>query len=134
MDQKQLEQEVMQRAGSLLLRSMTDAPFEFYYQDVAPQVAVTADTVVKWAGKPAGSAVQTLTPEDFFQNQEIVFFNADGKRHAEPSQVQQLIATLHKLLQDVQVYLISKQNIEVFILGRTTESNYAGLKSLIAEV
>lgn len=132
MTKEQLQQELMSVADRVLLKSEIEAPFEFSYYSLRPGEQFTPETVVEWAGKPAGMTVETKELDAFIDEMKGIVPDVRTADN-QPKLYQQLTDKLHELLQDVQVYCITQVGTEVFILGKTGNGDYAGLKTMVIE-
>jgi len=109
----------------LLYPSETDNPFELVSWGKAdgdltpPRVAVLVKA-------PAGTAVEEQSLADFFQ-----YLTDDKAEHAkEFGQLQQVIG---KQLTDTRVFKVGSVTIDVYIVGRTADGEWAGLKTQSVE-
>ncbi len=109
----------------LLYPSETDEPFtpfswgktagDLTPQKVIPLVQASADTTVE---------EQSLT--DFFQQ-----LTADGAEHA--AEFRQLQQVIGQRLAGARVYRVGEVNIDVYIVGRTKDGEWAGVKTQSVE-
>ena len=132
MDKEQLKQELLKASNGLLMMSETDEAFEFYYHE-KPDEPFTEETVVEWDGKPGGTSVQVMALEDFLHRMKNPHPDADQAQKQNAERFKQLEAKLKELLQDVKAYKISETSMPVYILGKTDNGDYAGLKTLVVE-
>lgn len=132
MDLQQIESELKQAVNGLLMRSETDEPFEFYYDEQQDGEALNEDTVHKLSGMPAQYPMEVEELDYFFRNQtRAAEETPEELKRAE--RFQQLQAKLKELLPDVKVYRIGENRITAFILGTTQEGEIAGLKTVLVE-
>ena len=132
MDISQIEKELMEVSEGLLMLSETDAPFEFYYHE-KPEDEFDEDIVVEWDGKPGGTSVQVLTVDEFFKRMKNPHKDADDTQKKNAARFKELEAKLNELLDDVKAYKLSDVTLPVYIIGRTKNGDYAGLKTLVVE-
>ena len=129
LSKEELQQELMSVADGLLLKSEIEAPFEFVYHSLRQGQQFGPETVVEWSGKPAGMAVETKELDKFLNETKGVVPVAPASGET-PNLNQQLSGKLYELLQDVQVYCITQIGTEVYILGKTGQGDYAGLRTM----
>jgi len=130
MNKEELEKELNQATDGLLMQSDIEAPFDFFYRELQGQ-AFSPELVAEWAGKPAGMHVDTQSLDDFFSQMKGLGTDARNKAAGGQLSYQQLKDTLNRLLEDVNVYCISQIGTEVFLLGRTENGDYAGLRTMV---
>ncbi|WP_242928925.1 nuclease A inhibitor family protein [Pontibacter vulgaris] len=133
MDNESMKSELVRAADGLLMLSETDAPLEYYFHEKPEDGFFDETVVVQWAGKPAGKKVEVQEVDYFFRNMMNTYPDDVDKRKQDAERFRQLVVTLKNLLQDVKVYRIHEIGIDVFILGRTPDGNYAGYKTLVVE-
>ena len=132
MNLKQIETELKQAANGLLMRSESDEPFEFYYDEQHKGSELNEETVRKLAGMPAQYPMVVLELDDFFRSQ-VRPAEETPEDLARAERFQQLQAKLHELLPDVKVYRIGETRITAFILGTTPAGEIIGLKTVLVE-
>ncbi|WP_439883072.1 nuclease A inhibitor family protein [Pontibacter sp. MBLB2868] len=127
-----IKQQLMEASEGLQMLSETDATFEFYYHE-KPEEPFDEETVVEWDGKPGGTKVQVLSVDDFLHRMKNPHPNADQVQKQNADKFKKLEAKLKELLQDVKAYKISDTAMPVYLIGRTEDGDYAGLKTLVVE-
>lgn len=132
MNLAQIETELKQAVNVLLMRSETDEPFEFYYDEQHNGRALNEETVRKLAGMPAQYPMKVVELDYFFRNQTRPA-EENPAEIARAEQFQQLQAKLQELLPDVKVYRIGETRITAFILGNTQAGEITGLKTVLVE-
>lgn len=132
MNLAQIETELKQAANGLLMRSETDEPFEFYYDEQHNGGALTEETVRKLAGMTAQYPMEVVELEDFFRNQTRAA-EENPEESTRAAQFQLLQAKLQELLPDVKVFRLGETRITAFILGTTPNGEITGLKTVLVE-
>lgn len=132
MNLKQIEDELKQAINGLLMRSETDEPFEFFYDEKNDSSELTEETVQKLAGMPAQYPMEVVELDDFFRSQ-VRPAEDTPEEVARAERFQQLQAKLHELLPDVKVYRIGETRITAFLLGTTPAGEITGLKTVLVE-
>ncbi|WP_114783933.1 nuclease A inhibitor family protein [Botryobacter ruber] len=133
MNQEQLKQELKKAADGLLMLSETEEAIECFFHEKPDHEPFTPDLVVKWAGKPAGKKVEVQELDYFFRNMVREDPDEGPQQHEQAARFRNLVATLKELLQDVKVYKIDEIGVDVYILGRTPDGDYAGYKTIVVE-
>jgi hypothetical protein len=115
------------------MRSETDEPFEFYYDEEHTAEELNEETVRKLAGMPAKYPMEVQEVEYFLRNMTKANpeNGEEGQRTAK--RFQQLQEKLKELLQDVKAYRVGEDRISVLILGKTPDGQIAGLKTVVVE-
>ncbi len=133
MSNESIKSELVQAADGLLMMSETDAPLEYYFHEKPEDGVFDETVVVRWAGKPAGKAVEVQDVDYFFRNMVNSNLEDNPEKRQKAERFKQLVTTLKEQLQDVKVYRIQEIGIEVYILGRTPDGDYAGYKTIVVE-
>ena len=133
MSKEQLENELKPYYDGLLMRSETDSPFEFYYFENPQRLPLNKDTVASMAGKSSGSEIKTENLDYFFRNMVRLYPEDGDDRKQEAERYKQLQQKLYDLLQDVQVFKADEISITAYILGKTPEGDFAGLRTIVVE-
>lgn len=133
MTKDNIKKELMQASEGLQMLSETDAIFEFYFHEKPEDEPFNEETVVEWDGKPAGTKVQVLSLDEFFRNMTKPHADAGQEQQQNAEKFKQLQAKLQELLQDVKAYKVSDVAMPVYLIGRTEQGDYAGLKTLVVE-
>jgi len=132
MSLERIEKELKQAANGLLMRSETDEPFEFYFDEQHIGSELNEETVRKLAGMPAQYPMQVEEVDYFFRNQTRPAEDTP-EEHARAAQFRQLQAKLQELLPDVKAYRIGESRITAFLLGTTESGEITGLKTVLVE-
>jgi len=109
-------------AKGLIYTSETDAPLEaFFWQDSKP---LTRKHLLELAGAEAGTAVEEETLDDFL--------------YAVPPEdkpaFDKLAETIKEQVSEVKVYKIGDEaEKQAYIVGKTSEGQWAGLKTTVVE-
>jgi hypothetical protein len=128
----QLETELKQPINGLLMMSESDEPFEFFYDEQHTGNELNEETVRKLAGMPAQYPLEVVELDYFFRNMTAAAEPGE-EAEARAARFRKLQNILQELLQDVKAYRIGETRITVYILGRTTQNEIAGLKTVVVE-
>lgn len=116
----------------LLYMSETDAPFEIIHW---PEGATGLDAkkVLQLSGHKPKDPVQTISLEDFFKplTDYQSWFGAAEKATAQKYRKLQNVIQQH--LSDPQVFRVGKIQIDIFVMGRSSQGDWAGVKTRAVE-
>jgi hypothetical protein len=112
-----------QASQGILYQSETDAPFEpFTWGKAAGQL--TPQRAAQLAGAPAGAPVEEEPLSDFFK---YLTEGEDGEKYRK---LQSVVAAQ---LGGARVFRLGNVNIDIYIVGRTKDGEWAGLKTQAVE-
>lgn len=107
--------------AGLVFRSETDAELEpFLWEDGA---GLTIERLLELTGFEAGTPVQTMELAGFFR----------AVSKARKAEFDALAKLLHEHLCGVKVYKIGEVEMEVYIVGKTADGRWAGVKTEVVE-
>lgn len=115
----------------LLVMSETDAPMKPF---IWKKVNALDDTLLrKKAKKDSESIIEMLSVEDFFRSM-ITPQEWHGEQEKEDVlKFQNLVSNINLNLTEPRVYKIGDAKKEVFIVGKLSDGEYGGLKTLVVE-
>jgi histidine triad (HIT) family protein len=116
--------DALQKASKgLEMPSESDAPFEAFLWDKAGD-KLTQDQVVKLAGAEEGTSVEEDTLDGLFRT-----VPSEDK-----AKFQKLAAAIKQQLSGVKVYKVGDEaERDLYIVGKTTDGKWAGLKTSVVE-
>jgi hypothetical protein len=116
----------------LLYPSESDEPFTtFTWKEVEGELSKAK--LLKRARKPASSPVQEVPLQDFFKSLTTEQDWHGEEEKAAVEQYRNLLAVIEQNLSDVKVLKVGATKISVFIVGKTDEGDWAGLKTTAVE-
>ena len=121
-----------QAIQGLLYMSETDAPFEIiHWPDEA--AGLDAKRVRQLSGHKPKDPVRTTSVDDFFKplTDYQAWFGAAEKATAQKYRKLQNVIQQH--LADPQVFRVGKIQIDIFIVGRSSQGDWAGVKTRAVE-
>lgn len=116
----------------LLYQSESDEPFETFIWKKA-EGELNAAAVLKRAKKPAKAPVQVLTLADFFKDLTTPQDWHGDEEKAIVAQYRSLQDAVQKNLTDAKVFKVGKKKVSIFVVGKTDEGDWAGLKTMSVE-
>jgi hypothetical protein len=107
----------------LLFPSETDAPLEpFLWENAGDKL--TKDRVRQLAGAAKGAAVEETTPDDLLSTVP----------EEDRPQFDKLAAAIKQQLSGVKVYKVGDEpEKQVYVVGKTSDGQWAGLKTTVVE-
>lgn len=115
-------------ASGLLMMSESDYPFEYLNTN---KRQLNDALVLKLAQKPEGTPVEQTTIEHLLRN--LIDPTSGSVNLATAQRFQQLMATLKQELSNLTVYRVGDVQVEVFILGLTTDGTVGGMRTMLIE-
>jgi len=115
-------------ASGLLMMSESDYPFEYLNTN---ERQLNDALVLKLAQKPEGTPVEQTTIEHLLRN--LIDPTSGSVNLATAQRFQQLMATLKQELSNLTVYRVGDVQVEVFILGLTTDGTVGGMRTMLIE-
>jgi len=116
----------------LLYTSETDAPFEVVHWPADGDV-LDAKKVLQLSGHPLNERVERMSIDEFFE--ELIktrsWFGAEEKAAAK--KYQQLLAVIQQQLTGAQVFRVGEIQIDIFIVGKTAQGDWAGVQTKAVE-
>ena len=116
----------------LLYASETDSPFELvHWPRKSP--TLTGSGLVSLIGKKPNVRVEEVGLEKFFQDliQDQDWHDDHDKKIVE--RYRNLLAVLKKQLTDAKVFKVGKVQIDIYIVGRTSDGEWVGTKTSAVE-
>lgn len=116
----------------LLYPSETDEPFTTFSWKEA-EGELTKEKLLQRARKPAGSPVREVPLRDFFKDLTTAQDWHGEEEKAAVEKYGNLLAVIRQNLSDVKVFKVGATKVSVFIVGKTEEGDWAGLKTTAVE-
>jgi hypothetical protein len=116
----------------LLFPSESDEPFAAFTWGKADG-KLTPDKVRKLAKHDADDPVEEVSPADLFKDLTEEQDWHGKKEKAQVKKFRDLEQTLRDQLADVKVFRVGETNIDIYIVGKTPEGEWAGLETRAVE-
>jgi hypothetical protein len=115
----------------LLYTSESDAPFETVHWEGVGELS--GEKVRELGGHKKKDPVQQESLDDFFADlvQEQDWQGAEER--ADVKKYRRLLTTLRKQLTDLRVYRVGRVNVTLYVVGKTPEGDWAGVKTTAVE-
>ena len=120
-------------ANGLLFPSEADYPLEAFLWKSKADGEFTAPDLLALRQYSPDTPVKTVSLSRFFQPATT----AEAWHNAEEQQTvkrfQALVATLKEHLRDIAVFKVGKTELDVYIVGKTKDGEFAGLSTKVVE-
>jgi hypothetical protein len=130
--QSDVQKSLKEATEGLLYSSESDAPFEVVSWDVE-EATITPERVPSLVGLKADTPVEETKLDDFFEDlvkDESWHDEADRKTIERYRSLQDIMV---KQLSDVRVFRVGDVEIDIFIMGRTDQGTWEGIKTKAVE-
>ena len=127
----QLIEELKRATEGLLFMSEADYPFEIVRLEGT--VELSQQYLRELGGAKADAPVQSKTVDEFFRAAVSEPEWKKGEELAVARRYQSLLRLLKENLTELSVYRIGQIKMHVFILGRSGEGNWIGVRTRIVE-
>lgn len=115
-------------ASGLMMMSESEYPFDYVSTE---DTALSPDLALKITGKPEGTLVTTVALDNLLRN--LTDPTSGTVSPAQAKQYQQLAASLKNSLQGLSVYRVGEVQVDILILGLTSEGKVAGMRTKLIE-
>lgn len=129
----EITEKLKQASDGLLMMSESEYPFEVFLWSNQALEPMTAQKLLQLTGHPPETSVQAVELDYLFRNcaQEKEWHNEIQKQNVQ--KYQSLIKTLKDGLTNIHVYRIGTRNIDVYIVGKTSSVDLAGISTKVVE-
>ena len=129
----QLREQLQQACDGLLFISESDYPFEVFFWEASDSLAITPETILHKTGQPLDTPVQVKDVDSFFAvaTTEQEWHNPEERETSK--RFQALVETLRCNLNEIKVYRLGERSIDVYIVGKTSTGDLAGLSTKVVE-
>jgi hypothetical protein len=128
---EQIIEELEKATEGLLFMSEADYPFEIVRLEDEPEL--NQQCFHQLAGVAADAPVESRSIEEFFRAAVSEPEWKKGEELATARRFQSLVQLLKENLTELRVYRVGEINMAVFILGKSPEGNWLGLKTRAVE-
>ena len=118
--------------NDLLYTSETDSPFGVVHWTNRTTIRSSSD-LLSLIGNSSGLRVEDVGLEEFFHDltQDQEWHDADGKKTVE--KFRSLLTVLKEYLTDLKVFKVGEVEIDIYIVGRTADGDWAGVMTTAVE-
>lgn len=128
-----LTEKLKQTSNSLLMMSESEYPFEVVFWTGQAQETLTNEKVLQLTNHSPETLIKTVDLDYFFRNcaEEKAWHDETQKQDVQKFQA--LVQTLKDNLTDIKVYRLGTIEIDVYILGKTSSGDLAGVCTKVVE-
>lgn len=129
----EITEKIKQASDGLLMMSESEYPFEVFLWSNQALEPLTNQKLLQLTGHPPETSVETVELDYLFRNcaVEKEWHNEIQKQNIQ--KYQSLIKTLKDGLIDIQVYRIGTISIDVYIVGKSSSGDLAGISTKVVE-
>ncbi|MBN3884272.1 MAG: nuclease A inhibitor family protein [Nostoc sp.] len=128
----EITEKLKQASADLLMMSESDYPFEvFLWTDQAN--TLTTQKLLQLTDHPQDSSVEEVALDYLFRNCASEQEWHDEQQKQNVKKFQTLVQTLKDNLNEIKVYRIGTIDIDVYIIGKTSSGDIAGLSTKVVE-
>ncbi|MCC5637525.1 nuclease A inhibitor family protein [Nostoc sp. CHAB 5844] len=128
-----LTQKLQQTSHGLLMMSESEYPFEVVFWPSQAQEPLTNEKLLQLTTHPPETPIETVELDYFFRNCAEEKEWHDEIQKQDVQKFQTLIKTLKDNLTDIKVYRLGTIDIDVYIIGKTSSGDLAGISTKVVE-
>ncbi|MBE9005119.1 nuclease A inhibitor family protein [Fortiea sp. LEGE XX443] len=129
----QIPAKLKQASNSLLMMSESEYPFEVVLWPGQAQETLTNQKLLQLTDHPPETSIETVELDYLFRNCAEEKEWHDEIQKQDVQKFQSLVNTLKDNLTDIKVYRLGTINIDVYIIGKTTSGDLAGISTKVVE-
>lgn len=129
----ELTNKLKQASDGLLFMSESDYPFEVVFWPAETQENLTEQKLLQLTSHSQDVLVEKVDLDYFFRNSAQEKDWHDRQQEETVKKFQLLVETLKSNLSDIQVYRVGTIDIDVYIVGKTSSGDLAGLSTKVVE-
>ena len=129
----ELLEQLKKASDGLLFMSESEAPFEPFYWEAVDKGTINPKSLLQKTDRPQNTPVEVVDLDCFFQvaTTEQKWHSPEERKTVK--KFNDLVNTLKQNLSDIKVYRVGKRNIDVYIAGKISAENYAGVSTKVVE-
>ncbi|MEA5567498.1 nuclease A inhibitor family protein [Anabaena sp. UHCC 0399] len=129
----EITEKLKQASDGLLMMSESEYPFEVFLWSNQAQEALTTQKLFQLTGHPPETSINQVELDYFFRNCAVEKEWHDEVQKQDVHKFQTLVKTLKDNLTDIKVYRLGTINIDVYIVGKTSSGDLAGICTKVVE-
>ncbi len=129
----QVSEKLKQSSDGLLMRSESDYPFEVVFWSGLAQETLTNEKLLELTDHSPETPIQTVELDYLFRNCAEEKEWHDEMQKQDVQKFQTLVKTLKENLTDIKVNRLGSTNIDVYIIGKTSSGDLAGISTKLVE-
>jgi hypothetical protein len=113
--------------------SESEAPFEPFYWEAVDKGTIDPKSLLQKTGHPQNTPVEVVDLDCFFQvaTAEQEWHSPEERQTVK--KLNELVETLKHNLSEIKVYRVGKRNIDIYIVGKMSGGDYAGVSTKVVE-
>ncbi len=122
-----------QATDGLLMMSESEYPFEVIFWSGQGKEPLTTQKILQLTNHPLSSPIEEVELEYFFRN---CAFDKEWHNEIQKAEVKKfkiLLQTLKDNLNEIKVYRVGAINIDVYIIGKFSSEDLAGISTKVIE-
>lgn len=129
----ELLNQLQKASDGLLLMSESDYPFEEFLWEALDSLVITPEIILRHTGHPVDTPVEVVDIDSFFSvaTTEQEWHNPEERERVKKFQI--LVERFKHNLSEIKVYRLGERSIDVYIVGKTSTGDYAGLSTKVVE-
>ncbi|MBD6618469.1 nuclease [Komarekiella sp. 'clone 1'] len=128
----EITEKLKQSCAGLLMMSESEYPFEVFLW-TSQANGLTTQKLLQLTNHPQESPVEEVALDDLFRNCAYEKEWHDEQQKQNVKKFQTLVQTLKNNLNEIKVYRIGTINIDIYIIGKTSSGDLAGLSTKVVE-
>jgi hypothetical protein len=129
----QLREQLQQACDGLLFISEPDYPFEVFFWEASGSLVIIPERILQKTGHSVDTPIEVVDIDSFFAvaTTEQEWHNQEERETLK--KFHNLVETLKSYLTDIKVYRLGERSIDVYIVGKTSTGDLAGLSTKVVE-
>lgn len=128
-----LTEKLQQTSNGLLMMSESEYPFEVVFWPGQAQELLTNQKLLQLTNHSPETPIETVELDYFFRNCAEAKEWHDEIQQQDVQKFQALVKTLKENLTDIKVYRLGTIDIDVYIIGKTSSGDLAGISTKVVE-
>lgn len=129
----EITEKIKQASDGLLMMSESEYPFEVFLWSNQAQETLTNQKLLQLTGHSPETSVEEVKLDYLFRNCAVEKEWHDEIQKQNVQKYQSLIKTLKDSLTDINTYRIGTISIDVYIVGKTSSGDLAGISTKVVE-
>ncbi|OCQ88967.1 nuclease [Nostoc sp. MBR 210] len=126
-------QKIQQTSHGLLMMSESEYPFEVIFWSGEGQESLTNQKLLQLTNHPSETSIEIVELDYFFRNCAEAKEWHDEIQQQDVQKFKSLVQILKENLTDIKVYRLGTIDIDVYIIGKTTTGDLAGISTKVIE-
>jgi Nuclease A inhibitor-like protein len=129
----EITEKLKKASHGLLMMSESEYPFETVLWVGQGKESITAQKILQLTGHPLSSPIEEVELEYFFRNCALEKEWHNEIQKSDVKKFQTLVESLKENLKEIKVYRLGTISIDVYIIGKTSNEDLAGISTKVVE-